>query len=84
MGYIFDAWLEEGAPRLRVINPNNGATSLSWDCPTLDIDDDAIYRRELQKLFKQLLLLASAQDTYRENITTANQPQQQRTPKYAY
>lgn len=69
MGYIFDAWLEQGAPRLRIINPQNGSVSLSWDCPDFSTPDDTACRREIQTLFNRLLLLASAQDDYRQHLT---------------
>lgn len=69
MGYIFDAWLEQGAPRLRIINPRNGSVSLAWDCPDFSRLDDAAYRKEIQNLFNRLLLLASAQDDYRQHLT---------------
>ena len=73
MGYIFQAWLEEGAPRLRVINPANGSTSLTWDCPSLEELDVSVYRREMQQLFKKLILLASAQEIYYKNRSRSQQ-----------
>jgi len=75
MGYIFDAWLDQGAPRLRIINPDNGAISLAWDCPNLDALDE-VYRKEIQNLFKRLLLLASAQDTCRHHVDSTAQQQE--------
>ncbi len=66
MGYLLSAWLEDGAPRLRVINPCDGETSLSWDCPNLNQVSQSGCRQELQTLIKKLLLLSCAQETYLE------------------
>lgn len=62
MSYMVNAWLEDGAPRLRLINAHNGATSLTWDFPKEVLNMEPLYKQEMQKLFKQLLLLACADE----------------------
>jgi len=63
MSYTVNAWLEDGAPRLRLINTQNGSASLTWDFPKEVINQEVLYKQEMQKLFKQLLLLACADET---------------------
>lgn len=58
MSYTVNAWLEDGAPRLRLINTQSGNASLTWDFPKEVINQEAGYKQEMQNLFKQLLLLA--------------------------
>ena len=62
MSYTVNAWLEDGVPRLRLINAHSGSTSLAWDFPKEIINQEALYKHEMQKLFKQLLLLACANE----------------------
>lgn len=62
MGYLINAWLEDGAPRLRIIDPKNGNTTLAWDYPNPDNDTESIHKQELQNLFKKLILLTCAQN----------------------
>ena len=62
MSYTVNAWLEDGAPRLRLINTQSGDASLVWDFPKEVINQESRYKQEMQKLFKQLLLIACADD----------------------
>lgn len=62
MSYTVNAWLEDGAPRLRLINSQSGTTSLAWDLPKETLHQEKFYKREMQKLFKQLLILACADE----------------------
>jgi len=62
MSYTVNAWLEDGAPRLRLINTQSGDASLIWDFPKEVINQESRYKQEMQKLFKQLLLIACADD----------------------
>ncbi|MEZ5525041.1 MAG: hypothetical protein R3E62_08820 [Pseudomonadales bacterium] len=62
MSYTVNAWLEDGAPRLRLINSRSGDTSLTWDFPKEVQHQEQLYKQEMQKLFKQLLLLACADE----------------------
>ncbi len=62
MSYTVNAWLEDGAPRLRLINTRSGDASLIWDFPKEVINQESRYKQEMQKLFKQLLLIACADD----------------------
>ncbi|MDP1709140.1 MAG: hypothetical protein Q8L89_08785 [Gammaproteobacteria bacterium] len=54
--YSVDAWLENGAPRLRLVD-ERGAVRLDWVCRK-DAGRDCAARTELQRLFKDLFLLA--------------------------
>jgi len=63
MSYTVNAWLEDGAPRLRLISTQSGSASLTWDFPKEVINQEALYKQEMQKLFKQLLLLACVDET---------------------
>lgn len=56
MRYRVDAWLENGAPRLRLVD-ERGAVRLDWICRE-DAGRDCAARTELQRLFKDLFLLA--------------------------
>ena len=62
MSYTVNAWLEDGVPRLRLINASSGSTSLTWDFPKGIANQETLYKHEMQKLFKQLLLLACADE----------------------
>lgn len=64
MGYLINAWLEEGAPRLRITDPINGNTTLAWDYPNSSADVESTHKQELQNLFKKLILLACAQNAH--------------------
>ena len=77
MGYLLNAWLEDGAPRLRIINPADGETSLAWDCPNLNQANPISYRHELQTLVRKLLLLSCAQESF------LNQKQISRSDQHA-
>lgn len=57
MRYSVDAWLENGAPRLRLVD-ERGAVRLDWVCRGEDTRRDCAARTELQRLFKDLFLLA--------------------------
>jgi len=54
--YSINAWLENGAPRLRLVD-ERGAVRLDWACRE-DAGRDCAARSELQRLFKDLFLLA--------------------------
>jgi|GEM_PF-5456183 len=56
MRYSINAWLENGAPRLQLVD-ERGAVRLDWICRE-DAGRDCAARTELQRLFKDLFLLA--------------------------
>ncbi|MDA1107803.1 MAG: hypothetical protein O2845_05435 [Proteobacteria bacterium] len=58
MRYSINAWLENGAPRLRLVD-ERGVVRLDWVCRE-DAGRDCALRTELQRLFKDLFLLAGA------------------------
>lgn len=65
MGYLIDAWLESGAPQLRIRDADTGVVRLRWDHASFlrttdDNDDELAANRSLQCLFKDLILLACA------------------------
>ena len=59
MRYTVDAWLEKGRPRLRLMD-ERGAVRLDWACREGAAERDCAARTELQRLFKDLFLLAGA------------------------
>jgi len=71
MGYYIYASLDEGRPRLKVIDSDSQRTRLDWSChcrPGLDERETA---QELHRLFSKLLLLSCQQrlqDEQSENV----------------
>lgn len=69
MGYQIYAWLDEGQPRLRIVDSESGEVFLSWDFQRTLVGQQP---HEVQALFRQLLLLTCRQEirntrTYRLN-----------------
>ncbi|MCI0653371.1 MAG: hypothetical protein L0Y39_02675 [Methylococcaceae bacterium] len=61
MGYYIYAWLEQGDPRLRVVDAQTGSICLRWDYHNSDrlkLSD----KKEIQRLFRDLLLLTCKQE----------------------
>jgi len=56
MRYEIDAWLEEGEPRLRILDADSGTVRMAWD-------SDAEHGRDpaLKALFRELMLLSALQ-----------------------
>lgn len=69
MGYLLNAWLEDGAPRLRLINPVDGSVSLTWDGTVPNQTDRRNNRHELHSLFRKLILLSCAQESNLHSLT---------------
>lgn len=59
MRYTVDAWLENETPRLQLVD-ERGAVRLDWVCRKDAAGRDCAARTELQRLFKDLFLLAGA------------------------
>lgn len=66
MAYLIDAWIEEGAPRLRISDAQTGNVRLQWtgdkasENESLDGACDPLARKALQRLFRDLVLLSCA------------------------
>ncbi|MGH8548023.1 MAG: hypothetical protein ACRERU_05385 [Methylococcales bacterium] len=62
MGYYIYAWLEHGDPRLRIVDVQTGSICLRWDyrkSDRLKFSD----KKEIQRLFRDLLLLTCRQES---------------------
>lgn len=62
MSFHIHAWLENGLPRLQVIDAQSGATYLSWHYQEAEQDSQFKEPEEVQRLFKELLLLTCKQE----------------------
>ncbi len=62
MSFHIYAWLENGLPRLRVIEAKSGTTYLSWHYQETEQDGQPKEPEEVQRLFKELLLLTCKQE----------------------
>jgi len=57
MGYYLYAWIENGKPHLQLIEAQSKSLCLDWSYQETDNYDD----KEVQRLFKDLLLLTCKQ-----------------------
>ncbi len=62
MSFHIYAWLENGNPRLKVIEPKSGTTYLSWCYQDTHEGKKSADKKEIQRLFKDLLLLTCKQE----------------------
>lgn len=69
MGYYIYAWLEHGDPRLRVVDVQTGSICLRWDYRNSDRLKSSD-KKEIQRLFRDLLLLTCRQEN--QNIRCFN------------
>lgn len=69
MGYYIYAWLEHGDPRLRVVDVQTGSICLRWDYRSSDRLTSSD-KKEIQRLFRDLLLLTCRQES--RNIRSFN------------
>ena len=61
MGYYIYAWLENGNPQLQIIDAKSKSVCVSWSYQTLsNVKTDN--KKEIQRLFKDLLLLTCKQE----------------------
>jgi hypothetical protein len=63
MGFYIYAWLEQGNPRLRVVDAATGRVCLRWDYHGADRPKSSD-KKEIQRLFRDLLLLTCRQETH--------------------
>ncbi|NOR69082.1 MAG: hypothetical protein GQ532_05215 [Methylomarinum sp.] len=59
MGYYLYAWLENGKPQLQIVEAKSKSICLSWSYQATDKNCD---RKEIQRLFRNLLLLTCKQE----------------------
>ena len=68
MSYLINAWWEGRGPRLEILDASSGAVRMAWQpqpddapaqCPTCT-DPACPHRASLQRLFRELFLLACA------------------------
>ncbi|MEN8132337.1 MAG: hypothetical protein ABFS45_19590 [Pseudomonadota bacterium] len=59
MGYYIYAWLENGNPQLQIIEAESKSICLSWSYQATDANYD---NKEIQRLFRDLLLLTCKQE----------------------
>ena len=59
MGYYIYAWLESGNPQLQIIEAESKSICLSWSYQATDANHD---KKEIQRLFRDLLLLTCKQE----------------------
>ncbi len=61
MGYYIYAWLENGKPQLQIVDAKSKSVCVTWSYQDKNIhsQDD---KKEIQRLFKDLLLLTCKQE----------------------
>lgn len=60
MGYLIYASLQEGKPKLEIVDAQSERTCMSWHYEQ-DLDKELENRNEFQRLFRELLLLSCKQ-----------------------
>ena len=66
MGYQIEAFLDEGKPALKIYDVSKKSLCLSW---TFHGDnDESSSRHEIQRLFRDLLLLTCKQDMHNVRV----------------
>lgn len=61
MGYFIYASLDNGNPCLRVVDADSHKLCLNWHCQAGPDSDETSVQRELQRLFRDLLLVSCQQ-----------------------
>ena len=61
MGYYIYAWLENGNPQLQIVDAQSKSVCVSWSYHALD-DAKTDDKKEIQSLFRDLLLLTYKQE----------------------
>ncbi len=62
MGYYIYASLENGAPHLTVVDADTQCTCLDWEYQSPQEESELNQKREIQSLFRELLLLTCKQE----------------------
>lgn len=68
MGFTIDAWIDNGEPRLQVLDLDSNTVRLAWRA------SDARTDASLQKLFKELMLLSLVQQLHGATPRQDGQP----------
>lgn len=71
MSYYINAWLENGQPQLEIIDAQSKAVSVAWSYETKR-NNKAQAKQEIQRLFRELLLLTCKQDLASSGSGTSN------------
>ena len=71
MGYYIYAWLENGNPQLQIIEAESKSICLSWSYQATNANYDS---KEIQRLFRDLLLLTCKQEMGNYRIFEVNPP----------
>ncbi len=61
MGYYIYASLLDGKPNLKIVDADSQKTCMQWHCEKLG-QDNSEEQHEIQRLFRQLLLLSCKQN----------------------
>ncbi|MGD8975994.1 MAG: hypothetical protein PVG91_00205 [Gammaproteobacteria bacterium] len=69
MGYHIYAWLDEGQPKLRIIDAGSDSVCLDWSYQGGQVQDPNA-KKEIQRLFRDLLLLTCRQSLSPERGTS--------------
>ncbi|MGB1580451.1 MAG: hypothetical protein ACPHER_02965 [Nevskiales bacterium] len=59
MSYQIDAQLNKQNAQLRIVEAETGRLRLAWDCPLHNGPMSSQARHELQRLFRELMLLST-------------------------
>lgn len=59
MSYQIDAQLNKDQAELRIIEAETGRVRLAWECPMHEAGTADARRLELQRLFRELMLLST-------------------------
>ena len=71
MGYHIYAWLDEGQPKLRIVDAGSDSVCLDWTYEDGQVPDPKA-RKEIQRLFRDLLLLTCRQSLRPERGTSVS------------
>lgn len=61
MGYYIYAWLDDGNPQLKIVDVQSKSICMRWSYQHSD-DNSLTDKKEIQRLFKDLLLLTCRQE----------------------
>lgn len=73
MSFHINAWLENGEPQLQIIDAQSRNVCMSWSYKPKSGTDQS-NKNEIQKLFRELLLLTCKQEMSNCRVFTAISP----------
>ncbi len=71
MSYYIYAWLENGNPQLQIVESQSNSICLSWSYKAADTNYD---KKEIQRLFRDLILLTCKQEMKNYRIFEVKPP----------